>query len=207
MRRALACFLGICSVFFLGGGSTLLLAETVEVSLYKKQFVPAQITINKGDTVRWLNNEKRQYHSVWFEQLGEPETEYFFPEESVTKTFNDVGVFPYRCGPHPKMTGVVIVRDPNSAPVKNTVDRTRQAELKYLVRQDCGSCHGMRLKGGLGPALLPENIKQYSVADLSAVILYGRPGTPMPPWKEILSTEDADWIANTLKTGAILQDD
>jgi len=32
----------------------------------------------------------------------------------------------------------------------------RQAALVDLVRQDCGSCHGMTLKGGLGRSLLPE---------------------------------------------------
>ena len=34
----------------------------------------------------------------------------------------------------------------------------RQDQLRYLLRQDCGSCHGMTLKGGLGPALLPDNL-------------------------------------------------
>jgi len=204
---ALVRYLGVSSVLLLGGGSALLFAETIEVSLYKMQFVPAQITISKGDTVRWLNQEKRQYHSVWFEQLGDPEAEYFFPEESVTRTFNEAGVFPYRCGPHPKMTGTVIVKEARSASDPKIVDSARQQELTYMVKQDCGSCHGMLLKGGLGPALLPENLKQYSVADISAIILYGRPGTPMPPWKGILSELDANWIANSLKAGVIHQDD
>ena len=26
----------------------------------------------------------------------------------------------------------------------------RQAELDHLLRHDCGSCHGLRLQGGLG---------------------------------------------------------
>ena len=34
----------------------------------------------------------------------------------------------------------------------------RQKELIHLVRQDCGSCHGMTLQGGLGPALLPATL-------------------------------------------------
>lgn len=29
----------------------------------------------------------------------------------------------------------------------------REKELETLLYQDCGSCHGMTLKGGLGPAL------------------------------------------------------
>lgn len=32
----------------------------------------------------------------------------------------------------------------------------RQQELVRMVRQDCGSCHGLRLTGGLGPALTRE---------------------------------------------------
>ncbi|HAF55336.1 MAG TPA: cytochrome C55X NirC, partial [Thauera sp.] len=32
-------------------------------------------------------------------------------------------------------------------------DPQRARELIHIVRQDCGSCHGLTLKGGLGPAL------------------------------------------------------
>ena len=39
----------------------------------------------------------------------------------------------------------------------------RQQELVHLVRQDCGSCHGMRLAGGLGPALLPARLADTAI--------------------------------------------
>ena len=83
----------------------------VEVSIKKFKYIPAVITVQKGTTIRWLNNEKRQYHNVWFEQMGEAEPDYFFPEESYEKTFDSVGAFPYHCGPHPEMIGEVIVTD------------------------------------------------------------------------------------------------
>ena len=35
--------------------------------------------------------------------------------------------------------------------------------LKRLVHQDCGSCHGLTLKGGLGPDLRPQNLEHYEV--------------------------------------------
>ena len=57
----------------------------------------------------------------------------------------------------------------------------RQKELVGLVRQDCGSCHGMTLAGGLGPALLPSALQGKPQENLAATILHGRPGTPMPP--------------------------
>jgi len=82
----------------------------VTVDIYKFKFTPQEITISPGTTVRWINKEKRQYHSVWFEQLGEPEPEYLFPDDSYERKFVKTGSFPYRCGPHPKMTGVVHVK-------------------------------------------------------------------------------------------------
>lgn len=84
-------------------------AEPVAVEIIKFKFVPAEISIKAGDTVRWTNVEKRQYHSVWFEALGEPEPDYLFPGDVYERTFDQPGEFPYRCGPHPKMTGVVRV--------------------------------------------------------------------------------------------------
>lgn len=85
------------------------LAADVEVVIQKFKFIPAEVTINKGDNIVWINKEKRQYHSVWFEQSGEAEPAYFFPDERYSRNFNQSGTFPYRCGPHPEMMGTVIV--------------------------------------------------------------------------------------------------
>ena len=74
----------------------------------------------------------------------------------------------------------------------------RQKELVHLVRQDCGSCHGMTLQGGLGPALLPASLKDKPAEGLAATIYYGRPGTPMPPWKQFLTEAEAAWIVDQL---------
>jgi len=77
----------------------------------------------------------------------------------------------------------------------------RRAGLIHLVRQDCGSCHGMQLTGGLGPALTPEALRDKPVEGLAATIYAGRPGTAMPGWKPFLSEAEARWIAVTLKAG------
>lgn len=79
-------------------------------------------------------------------------------------------------------------------------DPARQSELVRLVRQDCGSCHGMTLQGGLGPALLPENLKDKPAESLVATIYSGRPGTPMPPWNQFLTEAEASWIVEKLMT-------
>jgi len=96
----------LLSIFFLSGN---LFAKEVVVEIFKKEFIPAEITIEQGDTVIWKNIEKRQYHNVWFKQFDKEEPEYFFPDESYQRQFDVSGVFPYECGPHPLMKGKVTV--------------------------------------------------------------------------------------------------
>lgn len=83
----------------------------------------------------------------------------------------------------------------------NDISIARQEQLLHLLKQDCGSCHGMTLKGGLGPALLAENFIDIPNEFITATILQGRPGTAMPPWNAFLSTSDARWLAKQLKNG------
>lgn len=82
-----------------------------------------------------------------------------------------------------------------------SIEPVRQAELMHLLKQDCGSCHGLTLKGGLGPALLAENLTGKPVSFLASTILNGRPGTAMPPWKGLLKPEEAEWLASVLVRG------
>ena len=77
----------------------------------------------------------------------------------------------------------------------------RQAELLHLLVQDCGSCHGLRLKGGLGPPLLPADLAAKPADFVAATIYYGRPGTPMPPWRPFMNESEAAWLAQRLKEG------
>ena len=74
-------------------------------------------------------------------------------------------------------------------------------KLANLVRQDCGSCHGLTLKGGLGKPLTVEQLGPWDRDQLVHIILDGIPGTPMPPWRPLLSEPDARWIADRLKQG------
>ncbi len=83
--------------------------EFVVVEIVKYKFVPEVVTIKKGQKIRWINKEKRQYHNVWFKESGAEEPDYLFPDDTFEKSFDDVGEFNYICGPHPEMTGKVIV--------------------------------------------------------------------------------------------------
>ena len=79
----------------------------------------------------------------------------------------------------------------------------RRAELTHLVRQDCGSCHGMTLKGGLGPALTRDALRDKPAGSLVVTVLYGRPGTAMPPWRTFVSEAEAAWIVRELQEGTL----
>jgi cytochrome c55X len=77
----------------------------------------------------------------------------------------------------------------------------RQQALLHLLFQDCGSCHGLRLTGGLGPALTPAALAGKPAEMLREVILDGRAGTPMPPWRPFMNESEAAWLVQRLQTG------
>ncbi|WP_310385321.1 cytochrome c [Roseateles sp.] len=79
-------------------------------------------------------------------------------------------------------------------------DAPRQQQLLHMLKQDCGSCHGLRMTGGLGPALTREAMQRLPLASVSAAIYHGRPGTAMPPWKTMLKADEAEWLAAWLQS-------
>jgi len=84
------------------------------------------------------------------------------------------------------------------------VPAARQQALRHLLAQDCGSCHGLTLQGGLGPALTREALAGKSPEMLRAVILHGRLGTPMAPWQPFMSEAEAAWLVQQLLEGKAL---
>lgn len=89
----------------------------------------------------------------------------------------------------------------SSVSAQDEISGQRSAELNNLLIQDCGSCHGMTMKGGLGPALTPDVLKNKSRQMIEVTIANGRPGTPMPPWNKILTPQEINWMVDTLYTG------
>ena len=74
----------------------------------------------------------------------------------------------------------------------------RQQELRNLLKHDCGSCHGLTLKGGLGPSLLAKDLIKQSDDYLITTIQNGRKGTAMPPWKPFISEPETRWLVQKL---------
>ncbi len=92
-----------------------------------------------------------------------------------------------------------------AAPVGSAIpgDIPDPVKLANLVRQDCGSCHGLTLKGGLGKPLTASELARWDRDQLTYIILDGVPGTPMPPWRTLLTEPEARWIADNLKSGEL----
>ncbi len=107
---ALVC---VMSPAFAGDGIPLrdsaLAQQTVEVTIQDYKFLPAEVRIKTGDTVKWINREKRTSHSVLFAAENGLESERMFPQEHWQRTFPQPGSYPYRCGPHEEMKGLVLV--------------------------------------------------------------------------------------------------
>jgi len=84
-----------------------------------KFFVPAEVTVNVGDTVVWTNSDSAT-HTVTSGIVDDPATwgELFdsglgagkgIPGSKFMHTFDEVGEYPYLCQLHPWMEGKVIV--------------------------------------------------------------------------------------------------
>ncbi len=81
-------------------------AKQYDVSIVNFAFSPNTLTINKGDTVVWTNNDSMQ-HRIIGGGLNSPilnkGTTYSF-------TFNTAGTFDYICSIHPSMKAKIIVQ-------------------------------------------------------------------------------------------------
>ena len=61
-----------------------------------------------------------------------------------------------------------------------------------LFWDKCSGCHGVERQGGVGPALIPQRLSEADSEELKETIDNGRPGTAMPPWRDILTEQQED---------------
>ncbi len=80
---------------------------TVSVTISNFIFTPKNLTIHKGDTVTWKNNDSMT-HTVTGDNGG-PSSQYINLDESYSYTFTTTGTFPYHCSIHPSMKAVIQV--------------------------------------------------------------------------------------------------
>ena len=86
--------------------STTQVAEKNIVTIHEFKFNPAEITIQKGEAITWIN-EDSVTHTVTGTAINSGPLEN---GKSFKQTFNEMGTFDYSCTPHPYMKGKVIVK-------------------------------------------------------------------------------------------------
>ncbi|MHC1760108.1 MAG: cupredoxin family copper-binding protein [Negativicutes bacterium] len=81
-------------------------AEKNTVLIQDYMFQPAEITIRKGETVTWINQDSVRHTATgkYFD------SGLLSKGQSFAQTFNEAGTFDYICTPHPNMKGRVLVQ-------------------------------------------------------------------------------------------------
>lgn len=81
-------------------------AAHAEVSMAKYQFTPQTVRIVAGGSVSWINGDKRAHIVSFVDSGNSPE---IAPGGSYQRRFERAGEYPYVCGIHSSMRGVVVV--------------------------------------------------------------------------------------------------
>ncbi|MEM3091693.1 MAG: cupredoxin family copper-binding protein [Candidatus Pacearchaeota archaeon] len=79
---------------------------SIEISGFA--FIPATLTISRGDSVRWINKDSVR-HTVTSDSGSELNSPLLSKEEIYFHTFNTPGEYNYHCTPHPHMKAKIIV--------------------------------------------------------------------------------------------------
>jgi cytochrome c553 len=69
-----------------------------------------------------------------------------------------------------------------------------------LYQQHCIACHGVDRLGGMGPALLPQNLERLKKPEALAVITAGRTATQMAGFQDKLKPEEIQALADFIYT-------
>jgi mono/diheme cytochrome c family protein len=72
--------------------------------------------------------------------------------------------------------------------------------IARVYAQNCAACHGADRLGGIGPALLPENLRRLKPKKAAAAIRNGLPASQMPGFADKLSGADIDGLAKLIYT-------
>jgi len=75
-----------------------------------------------------------------------------------------------------------------------------QSDASSLFQQHCAACHGSHRLGGMGPALLPENLKRLRKPKAIKVIEQGRSATQMPAFAGKLTTAQMQSLVDYIYT-------
>ena len=81
------------------------------ITIKNMMFTPSQISIAKGGTVTWTNNDSTVHRVVDdLTNVGGPASGDIQPGSTYSFTFNKTGSFQYHCSIHPSMRGTIVVK-------------------------------------------------------------------------------------------------
>ena len=101
MNRLIPLMLAIVPAFF--AASFAWAGETHEVVQSGRRFLPAEITIAKGDVIRFENHDEFIHQIVTVSPTINFDSDEKRPGESLDIEFDENGLFEVRCHIHPKM--------------------------------------------------------------------------------------------------------
>jgi plastocyanin len=84
-------------------------AKPVEIDIINTGFSPALIEIDAGDTVQWTNQDPIK-HEIAFLDLAIDDSGILDGNGTFTFTFDEPGEYTFVCGPHPGMSGKIVVK-------------------------------------------------------------------------------------------------
>jgi cytochrome c553 len=70
------------------------------------------------------------------------------------------------------------------------------ADTADLFKMHCAECHGPERLGGIGPALLPQNMGRLRKPEMAKVIAEGRVATQMPAFGQTLAKDEIDQLVS-----------
>jgi len=74
-------------------------------------FTPPQISVQKGGTVTWTNNDSIAHTVIDdLSNVGGPASGNIEPGSTYSFTFDKTGSFQYHCSIHPSMRGTIVVK-------------------------------------------------------------------------------------------------
>lgn len=80
--------------------------------------------------------------------------------------------------------------------ISSSLQANPTEDTEALYQQHCASCHGADRLGGMGPALLPQNLSRLKQLAAEAVIRNGQPATQMPAFADVLDADSITALAD-----------
>jgi plastocyanin len=152
-RRGVLALLLAALILFMLGSIEMARAATHAVTIADFAFAPATVTITVGDTVTWTNEDPVVHTAT--STSGAFDTGELGQGESSSVTFTTPGTYPYRCTPHPNMTGQVIVMAPAAAPTPASGGAPiPDVAMRPGLRANAALLAGLQLIGWAGLAVI-----------------------------------------------------